>query len=69
MKVRRIVLEVEVPWEFDIDVVLECLRQGFDEIGYSVEGIPVPHQEQLIHEHESPNTQIGDVTEWPPRIK
>ena len=67
MKIRRVLLEVEVPWEFDADDVLECLHQGFNEIGYSVEGIPVPHQEQVVSERESPSTQIGDVTEWPPR--
>lgn len=68
MKVRRVTLQVEVPWEFKASEVLECLAQGFDEIGYYVqEGSLVPHQAQIVSDVISPNTQIGDIKQWPTR--
>jgi hypothetical protein len=52
MKIRSVTIEVEVPWEFDADAVLECVHQGFSEIGFTPYnhpngggGIPYPHQE------------------------
>ena len=66
MKIRRVTLEVEVSWECDGNSVLEMLRQGFDEIGYDSDGSSLPYQAQVVSEVESPNTQIGNVLEWPP---
>jgi len=70
MKIRQVTLQVEVPWEFKADEVLECLVQGFDELGYSsigLAGIRAPHQEQIIGNIISTNTQIGEIKQWPPR--
>ena len=65
MKTRKVTIEVEVPWQFTAQEVLECVAQGFDEIGYARNGAPVSHQEQLTSDVESDNTQIGSATEWP----
>ena len=60
MKIRRVTIEVEVPWSFAAKDVLECLAQGFDEIGYTGKnGDPVPCQAQIIGDVLSPTTQIG----------
>ena len=67
MKIRRTLLEVETPWEINQDAMLECLRQGFDEIGYGRDGTPTPYQAQVVSFEESPNTQIGEVVERPPQ--
>lgn len=67
MKVRRVTVEIEVLWAVSSREVLECVRQGFDEIAYDPRtGAAVPHQEQIVREEESTNTQIGGVYQWPP---
>ena len=69
MKVRRVTIEIEVPWEFSAEEVLECVWQGLDEVSCFdvsyVQRQPVPHQEQVVKDELSLNTQIGDATEWP----
>ena len=64
MKVRRVTIEIEVPWEFDSDAVMACVNQGFDEIGYDFEGTPVPHQAQVVSDAISTNTCIGSIVDW-----
>ena len=59
MKIRRVTIEVEVPWSFAAKDVLECLAQGFDEIAYDVNSIAVPRQAQIVSDVLSPSTQIG----------
>ena len=61
MRVRRVTLEIEVPWSFSAKAVLECLRQGFDEIAYDADTNAVPHQEQVVNDVVSANTRIDNV--------
>jgi hypothetical protein len=69
MKVRRVTLQIEVPWELKAPEVLECLAQGFDEITYEHygESAVVPHQVQVVGDTLSTNTMIGEIKQWPPR--
>jgi hypothetical protein len=60
MKVRRVTLQVEMPWEFKAASILECLAQGFDEIGYDGE-IGIPYKAQIVGDVLSTSTQIGGI--------
>ena len=60
MKIRRVIIEVEVPREFDAEYVLLSLQAGID-----VHHRPPPCQAQIIHQCESLSTQIGGIAEWP----
>lgn len=62
VKVRRVVVEVEVPYEYDGAFVLEMLRSGFLEHDGPLD---VPHQAQAACEAESDNRRIGVMTDWP----
>ena len=79
MKIRRITLEVEVPWnaeyetalttkQLDGDGVLKAFQRGMSVLYEdTTEDNTPPHQAQVVSEEESPNTQIGEVTTWPPK--
>jgi len=54
MKIRRVQIEIEVPWFVSAGNLLELLRDAVDEAGGSMQ-----HQAQIIGEAVSPNTQIG----------
>ena len=75
MKIRRVTIEVEVPWDatyettplpkkMDGDGILYVLKRGMDEV-YDLTGFP--HQAQVVKEEVSPNTQIGVFAKWPPQ--
>jgi len=60
VKIRRVTIEVEVPWSFAAKDVLECLAQGFDELAYSGKNCaPTPCQAQIVSDVLSPSVQIG----------
>lgn len=74
MKVRRVTIEIEVPWDAEFETVLLndaldgqglllALQYGLNRM-YDCVDAP-PHQAQVVGEVESPNTRIGEVTEWP----
>ena len=60
MKIRRIVIEVEVPFAAAKAPGVELLQHVKDYLG----GKPYPHQAQVYWD-VSANTQIGEVTQWP----
>jgi hypothetical protein len=53
MRIRRIKIEIEVPWEFHHLAVLAVISKALTEFTHW------PHQEQILLYEESPNTQIG----------
>ena len=76
MKVRRVTIEIEVPWnatfqtvlyprKLDGDSLLHALRCGLNTLYEDVE--QPPHQAQLVSAVVSPNKQIGEVKRWPPK--
>ena len=58
MKVRRVVVEIEVPFEVKADAVLEGVEQCFDDIVRNG-GKPIPHQAQVVSDELSTNNRIG----------
>jgi hypothetical protein len=61
MKIKRVTFEVELPFDCTAEIpVMLALRSVFSSIG-------IPMQAQVTQVEVSPNTQIGDVTTWPPR--
>jgi len=61
MKVRRITIEVDVPFEYDGAYVLRALSLGFGE-----QCEEIPYQAQVASETLSTNDRIGSVTESAP---
>lgn len=60
MKIRRITIEVEVPFEYDGAWLLARLAVGV------AEGVnEVPYQAQVMNEEHSTNTQIGTTVSVP----
>lgn len=53
MKVRRIHIEIEVPFSIHARAVLEVVRVALNAARFS-------HQEQILYDEESTNTRIGD---------
>lgn len=53
MRIRRVTLEVEVPWDDEASTVLEGLQSGLLRRG-------VRNQAQVVKDEESPNTKV----EW-----
>jgi hypothetical protein len=52
MKIRRIMIEIEVPYTVRHQVVLEVVRIALDNTPYS-------HQEQLVSQEISSNTKLA----------
>ena len=61
MKIRRVVLEVEVPWEFHHLALQEVVRVALNDTH-----LGAVHQEQVLSFEVSHNTQIGATETWPP---
>jgi len=59
VKICRVTVEVEVPWDFTARGVLERVAQGFDELAHDVNTVAVLHQVQIVGDVMSRNTQIG----------
>ena len=57
MKVRRITIEIEVPWTAHHLAVLEAITKGLNWAWPYL-----PHQEQVVKNEESSNMRIGEVT-------
>ena len=75
MKIRKVTIEIEVPWNaeyetvllnkpLDADGLLYALGKGLDVL-YDLTWIP--YQAQIIEEEVSTNKKIGVITEWPPK--
>jgi phosphodiesterase/alkaline phosphatase D-like protein len=60
MKIRRITIEVEVPWKVSSDEVLSHLRVGSDELTEFI-----PYQAQVVKDELSPNKRIGFYQRFP----
>jgi hypothetical protein len=75
MKVRRVTLEIEVPWNAEYETAL--LNKTLDGAGLLLaldKGLGnlydltwIPYQAQVIKEEVSANKMIGVTTEWPPK--
>ena len=57
MKVRKVTIEVEVPWTAHHLAVLDAVSKGLTWVWPYL-----PHQEQVVKFEESSNTCIGEVT-------
>ena len=75
MKVRKVTIEIEVPWnatfqtvlyprKLDGDGLLHALRVGMGELYDGLDPTP-PCQTQVVSAEVSTNKQIGVFTEWP----
>jgi len=60
MKVRRVTLEVEVPWDITADRVLDYLDYGVR----NGRPLVVPHQAQVVKDERSPNVRIGKARKF-----
>lgn len=70
MKIRRVTIEVEVPWEVPADPratkmvghisVLTTLGLGFGELQEFI-----PYQAQVVKDELSTNIRIGEYTRFP----
>jgi hypothetical protein len=72
MKIRRVTLEIEVPWNAEYESMmrsrpldgkglLRALNAGLNEM---FDITCIPYQAQVVKEEVSKNTQIGVFTEW-----
>ena len=67
MRVKRVLLEVEIPAAVSTEVLLSYIRFGLSRarVRGKLTTVAVPHQEQVVHVWFSADTQIGAVSEWP----
>ena len=75
MKVRKVMLEIEVPWNAEYETALynkpldsAGLLRALDKgLGVMYDLTWIPYQAQVIKEEVSQNKKIGVTTEWPPK--
>ena len=74
MKVRKVTIEIEVPWNAEYETMLfnnpldgAGLLHALDKgLGSLYDLTWIPYQAQVIKEEVSANKQIGVTTEWGP---
>jgi hypothetical protein len=62
VKVRRVLIEIEVPWAFTANKVLAAVCNGL-----MISDPHLHHQAQIVGDLKSPNTSISGVA-WCSRI-